>query len=67
MSSECPGDRRTSIAKDATVNVLKVATPPPGPSLRAPQPPGVAVTIATATTAQKGIGCSSSSLTSVIK
>lgn len=67
MGSECPGEREIFIAKDATTNALKEATPLPGSSRRAQKPPGVAVTIATATAARKGTGCSSSSLTSVIK
>lgn len=54
MGTVCPGEQGIFISKNATINVLEVTTLRPGPSMRAPKPLGVAVTIATATTVQKG-------------
>lgn len=54
MGSVCPGEQGIFISKNATINVLEVATLLPGRSMRVPQPLGVSVTIATATAVQKG-------------
>lgn len=54
MGSMCPGQQGIFISKNVTINVLEVATLRPGPFMRAPQPLGVAVPVATATTVQKG-------------
>lgn len=54
VGSESPGKRGIFISNNATINASEVAIPRLGPSLRALQPPSFAVTIATATTAQKG-------------